>query len=104
MASAAAPRIFEATLGANGSVRKGAEVDETAAVSLRKSGLDVVVCGDDVGANRRLAGKIEQAASGSYKRCPPHASAGKHALPHCQPDPRPPDGHTFYETDKRKAF
>src|SRR5262249_14374233 len=99
-----APRIYDATLGANGSVRKGPEIDEAAAIARRKAGLDIVVCGSAVGANRRLAGEIEQAAHGAYKRCPPHAAPGQHALPHCQPDPRPPDGHTFYETEKRKAF
>jgi hypothetical protein len=24
-------------------------------------------------------------------------------LPHFQPDPRPPEGHTFYETQRLKA-
>ena len=27
----------------------------------------------------------------------------KEALPHYQPDPRPPSGHTFYETSNRRA-
>ena len=62
------------------------------------------MCGDDLAANRRLAGEIERNATGGVKRCPPHDSAGEHALPHYQPDPRPPDGHTFYETPHRKAF
>ena len=43
-------------------------------------------------------------ANGNPKRCPPHPNAGVHALPHYQPDPRPPDGHTFYETTNLKAF
>ena len=29
--------------------------------------------------------------------------AGPFALPHFQPDPRPPEGHVFYVTDHRKA-
>jgi hypothetical protein len=33
----------------------------------------------------------------------PHAKAGPKSLPHCQPSDRPPEGHTFYETEKRKA-
>jgi hypothetical protein len=62
----------------------------------------VVVCGDDTDANRRLASAIESAV-GPGRRSDPHNKAGPHALPHYQPDPRPPDGHTFYETARRKA-
>lgn len=100
----APPQIFEATPGANGAVVKGAAITQSQAEARRQSGLDVVVCGPDLAANRRLAGLIELNANGSAKRCPPHPSAGVHALPHYQPDPRPPDGHTFYETPNRKAF
>jgi hypothetical protein len=97
-------RIHEATLGVNGAVVNGAEITKHQAEARRKLGFDVVVCGGNLAENRRLAGEIERAANGSSKRCPPHASAGAHALPHCQPDPRPPAGHTFYETPNRKAF
>jgi hypothetical protein len=56
-------------------------------------------------ANRTVAQAIERNANGTAKRCPPHRNAGPFALPHFQPDPRPPDndGHTFYETPNRKA-
>jgi hypothetical protein len=33
----------------------------------------------------------------------PHKRAGPMALPHFHQQNRSPDGHTFYETDKRKA-
>lgn len=49
--------------------------------------------------------EIERSANGlNTKREPPHLSAGPNALPHYQPDPRPPDGHTFYETPNLKAL
>ncbi len=62
----------------------------------------MVVCGDDVDANRRLAERIESAV-GPCERGEPHSKAGPRALPHYQPEPRPPQGHTFYETARRKA-
>lgn len=98
------PRIHEATLGGNGAVVRGAEITRAQAKARRCVGLDVVVCGDSVVANGRLAAAIERAANGYSKECVPHLNAGRYALPHHQPDPRPPDGHTFYETAKRKAF
>jgi len=101
---AGSPQIHEATLRANGAVTKGAVITQAQAEARRKAGQDVVVCGKDLAANRHLAGQIEQAANGTAKRCPPHPNAGAHALPHYQPDPRPPSGHTFYETPNRKAF
>jgi hypothetical protein len=97
------PEIFEATLGFDGSVTKGKAITQAEAETRRKAGDDVVVCGPDLRANRSLAFTIEHNANGKVKLCPPHASAGNLSLPHCQPDPRPPDGHTFYETPKRKA-
>jgi hypothetical protein len=99
----AEPQIFEASLGAGGSVIRGAPITRAQAETRRRAGQDVVVCGPDIGANRSLAGAIERAANGTAKRCPPHASSGPDALPHYQPDPRPPGGHTFYETPNRKA-
>jgi hypothetical protein len=98
------PEVYEATLGANGAVVKGRALTQAEAEARRKAGEDVVVCGGDLAANRALASRIERNANGNAKRCPPHASAGAHALPHYQPDPRPPEGHTFYETPQRKAF
>jgi hypothetical protein len=97
------PQIHEAVLGADGAVKKGPKITQVQAEALRKTGKDVVVCGPDLSTNRDLAKTIESNANGSYKRCPPHPTAGSHALPHYQPDPRPPDGHTFYETPNRKA-
>jgi len=100
----ALPRAYEASRGADGAVIKGNPLTQAQAELRRNAGQDVVVCGTDLAANRRLAGLIERNANRSAKRCPPHANAGAYALPHYQPDPRPPDGHTFYETPNRKAF
>jgi hypothetical protein len=97
------PTIFEATLGPYGSVLRGIPISQERAEALRASGRDVVVCGSSLAENRRLARTIEWNANGSAKRCPPHQNAGPDALPHYQPDPRPPQGHTFYETEHRKA-
>jgi hypothetical protein len=101
--STTGPQIFKATLGTGGEVIKGAQVTEAQAVAERRVGRDVVVCGNDLPANREMAKNIEHTANGSYKRCPPHANAGPDALPHYQPHSRPPAGHTFYETTNRKA-
>jgi hypothetical protein len=101
--AAAVPQIFEATLGANGAVKKGIAVTQFQAEAARKAGRDIVVCGPDLAVNRAMAQSIEVNANGKCKRCPPHASAGSHALPHYQPDAMPPEGHTFYETPNRKA-
>jgi hypothetical protein len=97
------PRLHEASLESGGSVIKGSVITRAEAEDLRRQGRDVVVCGTDLAANRSLARAIEQGANGSCKRCGPHANAGPNALPHFQPDPRPPEGHTFYETPNRKA-
>lgn len=97
-------RIFEATTGSFGAVVKGKEISEVDAVTRRRAGLDVVVCGSVLAINRHIAGMIENQANGKYKRCPPHPKAGQHALPHYQPEIRPPEGHTFYETEHRKSF
>lgn len=99
----AAPTIHEATPGSDGSVVRGPAITQTEAELRRQRGEDVVVCGDDLSANRALARMIEVNANGRAQRHPPHANAGPLALPHFQPDPRPPDGHSFYETPHRKA-
>jgi hypothetical protein len=98
------PRIHEASLGPGGSVIKGRAITRAEAEVLRAQGNDVVVCGSDHAANRALARDIEHSANGRYKRCGPHPNAGPSALPHYQPDPRPPEGHTFYETPNRRAL
>ncbi len=96
-------QIFEASLGRGGEVVRGAAITQAEAERRRQNGEDVVVCGASLSANRRLAGEIERNANGTAKRCPPHVGAGLRALPHYQPDPRPPEGHTFYETPNRKT-
>jgi hypothetical protein len=98
------PQVYEASLGAGGAVRKGLLLTTTQAEARRRAGQDVVVCGPTLSANRSLAGAIERNANGNARRCPPHARAGLRALPHYQPDPRPPAGHTFYETPHRQAL
>ena len=97
------PEIFEATLGTNGAVHQGHTIDLATAIERRRNGLDIVICGPNSGANRRLAGHIERTANGNVALEYPHRSAGVKALPHWQPDPRPPRGHSFYETEHRKV-
>jgi hypothetical protein len=98
------PIIHEAerASGPSGAILLGVAIDFNAAVARRQASLDVVVCGEDVSANRRLAGAIETAV-GACQRSDPHRRAGPLALPHFQQDAPPPDGHTFYETTHRKA-
>ena len=99
------PTIHEATRALDGSdvVFSGPVIDMTTAVARRQANLDVVIRGDDIDRNRALAQAIERAV-GPYQRGTPHLStAGPHALPHYQQDQPPPDGHTFYETGRRKA-
>jgi hypothetical protein len=57
------PTIHEATFagGPSGAVIRGAEIDEATAIARRAAGLDIVVCGADIGLNRRLARAIEAA-------------------------------------------
>src|SRR5438270_13991543 len=97
-----APTIHRATLGSLGRVIRGQQISEAEAVAARRAGHEVVVCGNDLKLNRALAEKIE-AQVGPYAPGAAHTKIGPYALPHFQPDPRPPEGHTFYETDKRKA-
>src|SRR5439155_18151521 len=100
-----APTIHEAELasGPSGAVLWGAELDVAGAVARRRAGLDVVVRGDNLNANRRLALGIESVVGPAKRGAPHKASAGPHALPHFQQAAPPPRGHCFYETDKRKA-
>jgi hypothetical protein len=91
-------------LGTGGDVIRGDQITEAEAVVERKTGCDVVVCGQNLVDNYDLAEKIETAANGNCKPCPPHFAMGPGALPHFQPDPRGAlQGHTFYETVKRKS-
>ena len=102
------PTIYEAELESGPSERvvRGAEIDFDAAVFRRRRGENVVVCGDEIAANQRQAGRIE-AAVGPCVRAGPHTRhAGPFALPHYQQtrrNPPGPPGHTFYKTVRRKA-
>lgn len=100
------PTIHEAELasGPSGAVEYGVPIDEAAAVARRKNGGDIVVRGDDTAANRSLAYKIEAQVGAPSKPQFPHTStAGPQALPHFHQQSRSPAGHSFYETDRRKA-
>jgi hypothetical protein len=96
------PTIHKATRAGLGRVVRGEAITEAEAVAERKAGMDVVVCGPDGRSNRNTAQRIENAV-GPNRRQDPHASAGPYALPHFQPMNRPPDGHTFYEPQGKKA-
>ena len=98
------PKIHEATLacGPSGAVLKGSEIDLTTAVMRRQAGENIVVCGDDIDANRHLAQTIE-ASVGPYRQERFHRKPGPLALPHFQQADKPPYGHSFYETSQRKA-
>ncbi len=100
------PTIYEAELasGATGGVLSGKEITFDEAVTRRKAGSDVVVCGGEKEANRALAQQIE-AAIGPYLRQAQHTrSAGPRALPHFQQRDSMRPGHTFYETAQRRAM
>jgi hypothetical protein len=102
--SEAAPTIYEAerASGPSGAVLYGSEISFDVALTLRKSEKDVVVRGEDYREIRRLANKIESAV-GPAERQNPHTRAGSLVLPHYQQINKPPEGHTFYETEKRKS-
>jgi hypothetical protein len=98
--------IHEAELasGPSGAVIRGTAIDFGTAVARRQAGKDVVVCGDDLKANRRQAEQIE-AAVGPWVRSAPHKqAAGPSALPHFQQQDENHEGHTFYETPNRRAM
>lgn len=99
------PTIHEAerVAGPSGAVLRGAEIDVAMAIARRRGGLDVVVCGADLKANRALAASIESAVGPCQRGVPHTRYAGPLALPHFQQVTPPPAGHTFYETEHRKA-
>ncbi len=99
------PTIHEAELafGPSGGVWAGAEIDFDTAVARRRAGLDVVIAGEDTGANRGLAYRIEAAVGPPSRPQPPERRAGPLALPHFHQQSRNPKGHLFYETEHRKA-
>jgi hypothetical protein len=96
--------IHEAELasGPSGAVIKGKVILFDAAVQRRRERKNVVVCGENRKANRRLARQIEEAIGPSEPH-EPHPTAGPAALPHFQSRVKARSGHTFYETEKRKA-
>jgi hypothetical protein len=96
--------IYEAfrAMDGSGAMMKGKEISKTDAATLRKFGGDVVICGDDLKSNRKIAQEIE-ATVGPYVRHVPHISSGALALPHFQQLNPPPVGHTFYETEFRRV-
>ncbi len=96
----APPKIHEATLasGPSGAVLKGPELDFPTAVARRQAGLDMVVCGESVRANRQLAQAIETALGPPTTPQKPHWWAGPLALLHCHQPARVPAGHSFSET------
>jgi hypothetical protein len=98
--------IHEAELasGPSGAVEFGVEIDEPMAVARRRNGKDIVIRGNDLRTNRSRAYQIEAQVGPPSKPQPPHTStAGQMALPHFHQKSRTPQGHAFYETEKRKA-
>jgi hypothetical protein len=100
------PTIHEATR-VPGGVCRDAVLSEAEAVIRRRTGLDIVVCGDDTIQNRDLAEKVEMQVGGPYLHDNPHRRlVGPGALPHWQQrnvPPHAPAGHSFYETHLTKA-
>lgn len=95
--------IYEAFVSVGGAVTRGNKIRMSEAVTLRRAGRDVVVCGPDDRANRQRAEAIERTANVYIVHHAPHPNAGTGALWHFQPLTRPPEGHTFYVRSTRKA-
>lgn len=102
---APSPTIHEAEreAGPSGAVLRGVEIDKAAAIARRQGGHDVVVCGGELKVNRALAASVESAVGPCQRGVPHSRHAGPLALPHFQQITPPPTGHTFYETENRKA-
>ena len=94
--------MAERASGPSGAVLFGVAIEFPAAVDRRRHGEDIVVRGPNKNANRQLAEQIESAV-GPADRQDPHKRAGPLVLPHYQQEQPPPEGHSFYETEKRKA-
>jgi hypothetical protein len=99
------PTIHEAEriTGPEGIVEWGVEIDPTAAIERRKQGFDIVVLGASQKVTKGLAREIEAGVGPPSDPEPPHARAGKYALPHFHQESRDPAGHSFFETAGRKA-
>jgi hypothetical protein len=93
----------ELASGPSGAVEWGPELEFEQTVSRRRRGLGVVVRGGIGKANQQFAGRVEAAVGPRTRAQPPERKAGPLALPHFHHESRDPEGHTFYETDKRKA-
>jgi hypothetical protein len=94
-----AHRVFDGS----GVVEWGDELTPQEAADPRRQGKDIVVRGNDLEANRAQAKEIEALVGTPSRPQFPHASAGPRALPHFHQHSRSPEGHSFYETPKRKA-
>src|SRR5438046_2141187 len=81
----------------------GPPLTDQEAAERRRKGLDIVVRGDDVKANRRRARGVEALVGQPSPLQFPHALAGPLALPHFHQHSRSPKGHSFYESAKLKA-
>jgi hypothetical protein len=76
----------------------------TEAIRRRQRGEDIVMCGPDPFENDKLAGEIERAATPVGGRCIYHGPhGGPLSLPHWQQETKPPEGHSFHETNVRQA-
>jgi hypothetical protein len=102
----AAVTIHEAELasGPSGGVIRGTEIDFASAVARRQTGKNVVVCSDNLKANRRQAELIEGAVGPVVRSVPHKDQAGPRALPHFQQQNQDHEGHTFYETSNLRAL
>jgi hypothetical protein len=89
--------------GPSGAVIKGAEVDRDTAIGRRRPGEIIIVFENSLRANRGLAPEIETAISPCERREPHDTLTGPLAFPHFQQKNRAAEGHSFYETDTRKA-
>jgi hypothetical protein len=87
--------------GPDGVVEWGAELTDEQAVQRRRQELDIVVRGPGQKATRPKARQIEDAVGTPVAEDAPHR--GRMALPHFHQVSRSPDGHSFYETSRRRA-
>jgi hypothetical protein len=96
--------IYEAERipGPDGTVERGAELEEDEAIVRLKGGQDIVVCGAQRRANRNKARELTEAAFGGFVEDLPHE--GRMALPHFHPPNRTPENvHAFFEAPPRHA-
>jgi hypothetical protein len=87
----------------SGAVEWGAEITVEQAADRRRAGLDIVVRGNILAANRKKAREVEGLVGMPSRPQFPHSSAGPLALPHFHQQSRSPAGHSFYETAALRA-